>query len=75
MLLSPCYICLHAESQREEEEDEHRSVEVDGHGDDYPWSISPPAKKSRAEGPGEEREERDKIHQDHHFGLQIQGAR
>ena len=63
---------MHAGSQSED--DKHRQVEVDGTGEDYPWSVSPPAKKSKAEAGPAEREKRGKIHQNRLLGLQIQGA-
>ena len=60
---------MHVGSQSEE--DKHRNV-VDG--EDYPWSVSPPAKKSKAEAGLGEREKREEIHQHRLLGLQIQGA-
>ena len=61
---------MHAGSQSEE--DKHRQVEIDG--EDYPWSVSPPAKKIKAEAGPAEREKRGKIHRNRLLGLQIQGA-
>lgn len=57
---------MHARIENQREEEEHRKIEADG--EDYPWSISPPAKRSKAEGPGGERD------QDSHLGLQTQGT-
>ena len=51
-----------------EEEEEHRNIEADG--EDYPWSISPPSKRSKAEGG-----EGEQNHKDHlHLGMKTQGA-
>ena len=62
-------LCIHTTGMyaEREEEEEHRNIEADG--EDYPWSISPPAKRSKAEGG-----EREQNHQDLHLGMQIQGA-
>lgn len=58
---------IHNMTEREEEE-EHRNIEADG--EDYPWSISPPSKRSKAEGG-----EGEQNHKDHlHLGMKTQGA-